>query len=687
MAGMEDRFREAMSLHRADAVERAEAIYRDLLHEDPEHAGAWHLLGVVLHSRGDLAGALEYIQKALSLCDFKAAYWNNLGAVLKDPERQEEALDALEKAVGLRDAYPDAWSNLGLMQTELGLLDEAEKSIRYSLRLEPRHGAALRHLAVIRRERGDYEEALRLCRDAAAVASGDAEVLAVEGSILAAAKRFEEAGAAYEKALSLKPDSADAHLNRGLALANLDEIGKARESFLRAAELRPDRPVWRLRHLSLCPTVFRTSRDVVEFRAELEGQLDEALADPPPFDWRHALRDGFAPAFELSHHGVCNRSLKEKFARLFAPHFSQGRPERKWQGRIRVGFTCTQGHEGGFVRGFGGIMERLDRERHEVVGLVSEGIVPVCRKQVRADDVAWLGFPYQLERAFEVFRAAACDLVMHWHAGTDVMNYFLPMLPLAPVQCIGFGTHGTTGIANIDYFISSRLFERGADADEDYAEKLVQFDGTTAWQPRPPKPEPASRSDFGLPDAGALYFCPQRLEKFHPDFDRILRRILDQDTTGHVVLLKGNRPKAAEALRIRLTSLLGETLAGRLLFVPSQEPAAYYRLMSLMDVVLDTPVYSASLTAYDALSMGRPVVTLRGSLMVQRYARGLYTRMGVGDLIAGGEEEYVELAIRLGQDGGFRESIAGKILQRCECLYEDRRVVGEYEEFFGQVCR
>ena len=49
-------------------------------------------------------------------------------------------------------------------------------------------------------------------------------------------------------------------------------------------------------------------------------------------------------------------------------------------------------------------------------------------------------------------------LWLNRHAGTDIMNYFLPFLPLAPVQTIGSGMHGTTGIANIDYGISSQLF-------------------------------------------------------------------------------------------------------------------------------------------------------------------------------------------------------------------------------------
>lgn len=76
-------------------------------------------------------------------------------------------------------------------------------------------------------------------------------------------------------------------------------------------------------------------------------------------------------------------------------------------------------------------------------------------------------------------------MVVHCTPGINALNYLLPFLPLAPVQCIGFGIHGTTGIEGIDYCVSSRLFERGPETAEDYTEELVLFDSSTLWQQRP----------------------------------------------------------------------------------------------------------------------------------------------------------------------------------------------------------
>lgn len=341
-------------LHRQGNLAAAQLAYQEVLRDDPEHAGALHLLGVVHLARGDLAKALDFIERALERCSTKAVYWNNYGAVLRGLKRWDDALRAFQKAVDLQPQYADAWSNLGLVHLEQGRLDEAERALRFARSIQPRHPDALRHLVRLHRDRGDLEEAIRLCHDVVAVAPAAIESRLLLGELFAQSRRLDEAAAAYREALAAEPESAEAHVGLGIALADLEEIESARREFATAAFLRADRPIWRLRELSLCPVVFESREQLDQYRADLEHRLDEALADPPQLDWREALRDGAAPSFNLSHHGVCNRQIKEKFARLFAGSFPKERPKPGGSDRIRVGFLVTAGHEGGFWRGFGG---------------------------------------------------------------------------------------------------------------------------------------------------------------------------------------------------------------------------------------------------------------------------------------------------------------------------------------------
>lgn len=678
-------FQEALVHHRRGDFVTAERLYRQILQADPEHAGAWHFLGVIALAKGELKEACQAIEDSLRLCPRKAVYWNNYGAVLKALGRWSEAAAAFSRAIALRGDYADAWSNLGLIHLEQGELEEAESCLRHALRLQPRHADALRHLARLRFLQGDLIEAARVAERALALAPAHGELLILLGQIYAAGKRFEDAVRVLRQAVNLQPDAAEAHLNLGLVYSDLEEIDLARQEMRRAAALRPDKPIWRLRELSLCPAVFDSAEALAQYRAELERRLDEALADPPPLDWRQAFRDGFVPSFQLYHHGVCNRRLREKFAALFAGAFPQERPRVAEGSKIRVGFVVTAGHQGGFVRGLGRVLAGLDRRRFEVVGLVSAGIGEACRKSVAASDIIWIEFPHEIQRAFTTIRQVQCHIVFHWQAGTDVVDYFLPFLPLASVQCIGFGQHGTTGIKGIDYFVSSRLFERGEEAQGDYTERLVQFSGLTTWQPRPEVPTDTGRGPWGLPERGTLYFCPHRLSKFHPAFDRLLKGILEADEKGYLVVLRGYRPGTQARLQARWEKTLGKDLCRRVIWLPSQPVREYYRLLAAADVVLDSPAYSGSLTGFDALGLGIPVVTLPGPLMVQRYMHGLYRLLGLSELVATTDEEYIRLAARLGREKEFRRAMREQILERAEVLFEQDGVIREYAEFFHWV--
>lgn len=77
-------FEQAIRLHQQGRSLEAEAAYRAILEHAPQHAGAWHLLGVALKQRGHLEEALRCIEQAIAITPEKPVYQNNLGAVLLD---------------------------------------------------------------------------------------------------------------------------------------------------------------------------------------------------------------------------------------------------------------------------------------------------------------------------------------------------------------------------------------------------------------------------------------------------------------------------------------------------------------------------------------------------------------------------------------------------------------------------
>ena len=65
----------------------------------------------------------------------------------------------------------------------------------------------------------------------------------------------------------------------------------------------------------------------------------------------------------------------------------------------------------------------------------------------------------------------------------------------------------------------------------------------------------------------------------------------------------------------------------------------------------------------------------------------MYLCMGIADCIVPDAAAYVDLAVRLGTDPAFNASIRARILEHNHVLYENRRVVQEFERFFMMALR
>ena len=668
--------------HQQGDLAGAEEIYRSILAECPDHPGAWHLLGLISFGKKQYQQAKIEIERALAGCDTKAVYWGNYAAVLRGLGLIEQAKAACERALAIVPQYPDALSNLALCFRDLGQKERAYQLFRDTLAIDPNHRDALLHLAALCRNLERPEEALECYKQRIEKAPDDVEFWCAMAELHASQKRFTAAVRAYEQATKIRPDDPQLQLALGRTLAGQGNVPEAKSAFAEAARLEPDRASWRFRHLGYWPQVFADHAAVQGHFDHLDRQLDEAAREGFDFDWRRCLEDGFCPPFGLTHHGRCCRALKEKYAALFASHFPQVRPRYQRGERLRIGFLVTAGQERGFLRDMGRIVSKLDQVRFEVAVLCSQRGVERCRKGIPDRHVAWIAYPPDFEGAAASILASQCDILYHRQIGTSVDNYFFPFARLAPIQCTGWATHGTTGVKAVDYYISSDLMEiEGAQAH--YTEHLFQLHNTfPTYQERIRKPPPCSREDFGLPSRGAIYFCPQRIEKLEPDFDPLLRGVLEADDNGIVLMLKGRHPAAFTQLHDRLRKTLGSRVVDRVAFAPNLAPKDYCRLFTLADVILDAPHYSTSLTGFDACSFGIPIVTWPGPRKVERYAQGIYRKIGIEGLTVHNATDYVATAARLGRDPDLRRYFHEEILERSEALFEDNKAIKEHEHFF-----
>jgi predicted O-linked N-acetylglucosamine transferase (SPINDLY family) len=382
----------------------------------------------------------------------------------------------------------------------------------------------------------------------------------------------------------------------------------------------------------------------------------------------------------LAYQGRDDRALKERFAALFAERLPADMP-RYNRGMPHVGFVVTQGNEGVFLRGMAGLIERLDRRQMKISILCSPEAETRFRAALGAD-TSFLHFAQRMTETLETARSARFDLLFYWEIGTDCTNYFLPFFRLAPIQCTSWGWPVTSGIVEVDYFLSAAALEP-ANADDHYTESLVRLRHLPNYYPRfDPGVLQDVRGQAGIAPDRHVYFCGQNPRKLHPDFDLLLGDILRHDPQGVVALVEASKPYVTAALRSRMKTQLADC-HDRINWLPRMIRRDYLAWMAAADCVLDTPHYCGGANStYDAFAVAAPVVTPIGAFHRGRYTAAAYGLMGFEELIAASPDAYAELALSVAADRDYSRHCRQQIAERRDCLLENASSVGELQNWF-----
>jgi protein O-GlcNAc transferase len=108
-----------------------------------------------------------------------------------------------------------------------------------------------------------------------------------------------------------------------------------------------------------------------------------------------------------------------------------------------------------------------------------------------------------------------------------------------------------------------------------------------------------------------------------------------------------------------------------------------------VDIALDTFPYHGTATTCEALWMGVPVITLVGPAHVTRVGVSLLTSVGLTELIAADDSDYVRLAVELAADSTRRERISANLRERMQAspLMDAPGFAREVEAAYRQMWR
>lgn len=636
----------------AGQLSEAESLCRKILRTDPKQPDTLNLLGWIAHSTGNSKMGAELLGRAVRSAPGRAVYHYNLALVLTGLNQLDEATTCYQTALSLQPDYADAYNNLGAIFDRRGQKDKAVACYQKALSIKPTYADALYNL----------------------------------GCVFKDLKRLDEAAAYFQQTVALKPDYTNAYNNLAIVLRDQGKLDEAVACYDRVLAIQPDSHGSRVLKLLSLPIILPPEREwITARRAEFVRRLDEfttlglRLSDP--------FKEVGLTNFYLAYQGLNDRELQQRIAQFYldvcpdlnwsAPHVGNKTSE----GKLRLGICSSFLNHHTIGNLTQGMIDRFDRSRFEVIVIhsalskrdhVSQAIDLAADQAIR--------IPPDLFRARQMIADLELDALFYPDIGMDPLTFYLAFARLAPVQAVSWGHPVTTGIPNLDYFLSSRLIEP-KNAQDHYSERLIELEHLPSYYRRPKVENGPSRAELGLPVDASLYVCPQSLFKFHPDFDHVLGELLRRDPKGQLVLISGNHRHWDDLLQTRFTKAFPD-VADRVGFMHRLPTAWFIGMLDMADAVLDPPYFGGGNTSYEAFSVGAPIVTWPGPYMRGRVTSGCYQAMGFTELIADSTEEYISLAVRLAHDREFHAYCKAEILIRSGAIYENAFAIHEMEDFF-----
>jgi protein O-GlcNAc transferase len=583
-----------------------------------------------------------------------------------------------------------------------GRLRAAERLFFGLLEKAPEDPELRYHCALVQIRDGRAHSALEHCHFLMSQQADWPGSHAIHGEALLSLGRYGEALSEFDWLAEHLPTDPLCRLKRGLALSALGRFEDATQAFDAARnldavfvekfskEISPDRDapenlepanifLWR-RYLAQRSCDWHDwDRYLAEFRravADPAVRLDRALA-------YSSLQLPLSASDKLSLARKIAAAVEARVAPL------PPRPALPPTSRLRIGIMSAGLKEHVDILLLLPLFELIDRQRFE---LYAYSLTPDDRSAVRdrlrraAAEFRDLSGLRDASAAQQI-RRDAIDILVDTDGYCEGARFEITAARPAPLQVLYLCYASTLGSNRVDYTILDRVVAPpGHEAW--WSEQIVYLPHTYfLYDFREPRPSVVvTRAEYGLPEDAPVLCAPHKAEKIDPETFSLWCRVL-AGSPAAVLWLVSDRPEVEANLR-RAAEAQGIS-PGRLRFIGRETRERYLARMALGDLFLDAIHHNAIVTACDALQMGLPVLTRRGTTCSSLSAESILRAAGLDELVSADTEDYVKRANSLAGDPEALAFIRSKVANSRERapLFDTKKRVRELEVALTEMWR
>lgn len=671
-------------LEKIDDIPQAIQAYQQAIFLDSKLIDAYNKLGNIFLTMGKLEEAESIYRQAIAANPGHFGSHINLGNVILEKQQVDDAIAAYEKALELKPRNPDILYNLGVAFEAKN--DKAEAALNYGYAFY---------------RQGKSQEAVEKFLEFLETKTGDVFLYLALGDCYKRLQKDEEAIKTYQAGIKLYPESAILYFELSITLQVFGRPQEAIAVAEQASQLLPHVLSLKIQQQCTLPILYETEAEIDYYRQRFTQGLEqliqqtylESIEDKSNVLSAIACRTNFY----LQYQGKDDLSLQKKYGHFVHKVMAANYPE--WvkpismppvsnNGKIRIGYVseCMRMHTVG--RLMLGWLRNRNHQDFEVYCYHIDPIVDSITQQYRLYSDYFRHIPQDLESVCKNIISDQLHILVILDIGMQPQLSQIAGLRLAPIQCTSWGHPITSGSPTIDYFLTSDLMEP-ENSQAHYSEKLVRLPniGISYAQPIIPELE-KSRIDFGLTEESILYLSCQSLYKYLPQYDYIFAAIAQKVPQAQFAFLSHQSVYITDKFRRRLQyafANFGLNSEEYCVILPRLKWLEYLNLNCISDIFLDTFSWSGGNTALEAIACKLPIVTCPGKFMRGRHSYGILQMLGVTDTIAKNEDEYIEIAVKLGLETEWRKSIVEQMVTRHSYLYNDKTCVEALEDFYRRV--
>jgi predicted O-linked N-acetylglucosamine transferase (SPINDLY family) len=502
-------------------------------------------------------------------------------------------------------------NNLGALTLRTFDFDTAVVALSRAVAEKPDYDEALINLGVAHYMRGDSDEAIAAYRRVIARNPENGFARYSLGVALLEDQRLAEAEVEIRKALALDPKNAMAHNTLGVLLLDQHAIGAA--------------------------------------RAEMRQAADVGTLSAPVFYSNYAFASLYAPDVSNPEIFEIHKEYGRRFATAAPDRARPHRNDRDPNRRLRIAYLSPDFRAHSVAYFFEAILEKHDRSQFEVCLYSDTARIDAVTKAMRAGADKWVETGGLTDDAF-VQRLVADRIDILVNLGGHTSGNRLPVCARkpAPVQIEYLGYPETSGVPAMDY----RITDGRADPEGETGwctEKIVRLPHCFhCYRPGDaPPPAPAPHIKNGYVTFGSFNVLPKVTDQAIAAWSEIMRAVPDSRFLIKCKQLRDERVQARIRGDFARHGIAPERVEMAAFVASVKDHLAHY---GKVDLALDTFPYNGTTTTCESITMGVPVLTMRGNNHRSRVGFSLLAALGLADaFVATDVADYVGRAIAFGR--------------------------------------